>query len=135
MGPQLRPPGWERRLDAVLSCWRGVECVRTANCADFAADVVEAVSGRDVRGELGLPVRSAAEVARLYRRLGARQIGDVLTSVLGPSVAPAYAQRGDLVLAQLDPSIGVCIGESMRMFGDRGMIDLPRLAVRLAWRV
>ncbi|HEY4546096.1 MAG TPA: hypothetical protein VIG90_06685 [Pedomonas sp.] len=131
----MRVQGWERRLGDVLGRWQARAHGWDATCADFAADVVEAVSGRDIRPPIGLPVRSAREAAALYRRAGVATLAGAVTAVLGEPVPPRRAHRGDIVEAAKDAALGVCLGDRCAFLGDRGLVALPLQAAGRAWRV
>ena len=91
-----RLPDWPERLAAYLHQHRQVAFEwGTADCVRFAAGAVQATTGRDV-----LPCRWA-DKASAVRQL--RQYGGLLAAVGGvlPALAaPAWAQRGDVVLVQ-----------------------------------
>lgn len=74
------------------------------HCAAFAVER----AGVEVWDKLGGCPAGPAEAAALYRRLGARNLGDAVAAVL-PEIPPLQAMRGDLVM--VDGALGVCRGE------------------------
>ncbi|API58856.1 hypothetical protein BSL82_05645 [Tardibacter chloracetimidivorans] len=131
----MRVIGWEKRLQQVLDAWGDREHGWQATCGDFAAEVVEAVAGRDVRPLIGLPVRSAREVAELYRHAGVRSLAGAVTKVLGEPRSRLMARRGDIVEADGDMALGVCLGERAAFLLDRGLVFLPMSAAVRSWSV
>jgi hypothetical protein len=72
-------------------------------------DHVKKAEGRDIWAELGFCPRSWREAADLYRRMGVRTLAEFVTAVLGPSVDPKQARRGDICM--VDGALGICRGE------------------------
>ena len=141
----MRRDDWPERLAAFLEAQRRTAFSWTThNCALFAADAVEAMTGED-------PVpdwRGAADKASLLARLDTDHGGDLeeaATAVMGtPLERMRMAQRGDVVSAMtVGPggealALGVCLGGRCAFAGsDEGMgwTTLPLTACRLAWRV
>ena len=79
------------------------------HCAEPAVAIAAKATGRDIWGELGGCPRNWAEAAELYRRIGARNLADVVTHVLGLPVDPKRAMRGDICM--VDGALGICRGE------------------------
>lgn len=99
------------------------------HCADAAIERVNEATGRDVWAELGGCPRTWREGAALYRRIGGRNLADLVTHVLGAPVEPKRAMRGDICM--VDGALGICRGEWVECF-DR-MQPLGRASA--AWRV
>lgn len=97
---------------------------RTGHCAEFAAKALD----RNIWDALGGCPRSWREAAALYRRLGARTLAEAVSAVLGPSIAPVRASRGDIVM--IDGALGICRGDWAE-FMDRMQ---PMAKATRAWR-
>lgn len=95
------------------------------HCAEFAGNQLD----QDIWDKVGGCPRSWGEAADLFRRLEVRSLREAVTKVLGrPEISPAFAMRGDIVMAQ--NALGVCRGE-VAVFMDR---TLPMRQVVCAWR-
>ena len=97
-----RLPDWPERLAAYLQTVRQRPFAwGTHDCVRFTAGAVQAVTGRDL-----LPAQwaDAATAARLLRALGG--LRGAVGTVLQPLPAPAFAQRGDVVLVRLPQADG-----------------------------
>lgn len=116
------------------------------DCALFAADAVQAVTGVDLaerwRGrysdevtalEMGLHGASAhlaaGDVSGALR--------DMASLFLDGEVQPALARRGDVLLVQHErgESLAVCVGTHAAAPGRRGAVFLPRSVWLACWRV
>lgn len=102
---------------------------RTGHCAEPAVEAVRKATGRDIWAELGGCPRSPREAAALYRRLGVTSLAEAVSTVLGPSVDPKRAMRGDIAL--VNGALGIVRGEWVE--GMDGMQPIG-LATR-AWHV
>lgn len=111
------------------------------DCALFGADWVKQCTGIDYAEKLR-GYSSPLEAYRIVSSFGS--IEAMITSLLEREpIAPAFAMRGDIVLASLDTdegesrdTIGIC--EAANCFfprHPRGLVALPRSVVRLAWSV
>jgi hypothetical protein len=87
---------------------------RTGHCAEPAAEAVRRATGRDILAELGGCPRSPRQAATLYRRLGVTCLRDAVSAVLGTSIDPKRAMRGDI--AMVDGSLGIVLGEWVECF-------------------
>lgn len=105
----------------------------THDCSTFAAGAVEAMTGETVT----LPVveSAAAYVAYLAEH---GPLADLVTAELGdPLPSPAFAQRGDVVIVDMDgrESLAVCLGvEAIGPSAD-GLLAVPMTTASAAWRV
>lgn len=117
---QDRPFAWGRR-----------------DCALFAADVVEAMTGVDLaiayRGTYH-DLRSA--LRRIHPQ--AKSLSQLVTCALGDPVPAAQARRGDVV-GYKHPSAGlalaICTGRTAVAPGPDGLVHIPMAQWRSAWRV
>lgn len=132
----MRAENWPERLDAFLAAqqhraftWGGFDC------ALFAADWVLACTGVDPAAPYRGAYSDGLEAARLQRQDGGLEA--MITAALGEPIAPAFAQRGDIVLldAELRPTAGVCVGWEAAAPGMIGLEFLPMARASRAWRV
>lgn len=131
----VRLPDWPERLAEYVHqhrgtpfAWGGHDCVR------FAAGAVQAMTGCQ---PLPTEWSDRTSAARALRRLGG--LVPAVSSVLPPLSAPAWAQRGDVVLVQCAGLarrwLAVCDGPLLLSPGPHGLLINPsRYAVR-AWGV
>jgi hypothetical protein len=102
---------WVEEVRARPFEWGAWDCARAAN------DAVRRLTGLDMLGDLAWD--GARGALRQLQNEGGMVIA--LTARLGEPIAPAFAQRGDVVLLRADlgrevdggpvPAIGVCIGD------------------------
>jgi hypothetical protein len=114
-----------------------------ANCCHFAAGWVERATGHNPMAGLQ-PITSALQALRLIEDLGG-SLQAAWTRQLGrESIAPAFAQMGDVVLLPLrlhsgEPLVtgqivGVCMGaQAVVMSSDGFHVFLPMSAAVAAW--
>jgi hypothetical protein len=134
----MRRPDWPETLSQVIEQarqrpfrWGEHDCV------SFAADCVQALTGRDPLGSL----RGAYSGARGAQRLLAAEHGDLdhaLCRRFGDSITATLAHRGDLVLWHqpvVGQTLGVCLGALFAVPGERGLRYLQLAAATLAWRI
>lgn len=112
----MRRSDWQSRLEDTLDEWRQVPFVPgETDCAYFAADCVQAVTGEDYFSRFRGQYNSMREAAELVRNVGGYdRLFDVLRGIFGEPVGVTYAQRGDLMYMLEGiggPSMGVCVGE------------------------
>lgn len=114
-----RHPDWEARLaTAIREASNKPFSARRWNCALFAHDVAQRVSGR------ALP----------FAYKGGSLVASV-DAVLA-RVPVLQARRGDVVLAHVpEPSLGVCVGSRAVFVAREGLLEVPLSEVRLAWSV
>lgn len=128
----MRQQDWPEKLYAFLDARHDMPFDWATNsCVSFAADAVNEMTGTMPE----LPTfATAAEAAAL---LATRSLRDRVNDQFGPEIAPAFAQRGDLVLIDLAgrESIAVCVGVEAAGPGDTGLLMAPMSAAVAAWRV
>jgi hypothetical protein len=135
----VRFPDWPQRLAATLEAAR----TRTFSyggfdCALFAADCVKAISGVDYAANLR-GYRTQTEAYRIIAAHGGLE--ELLTSLLGAPIHTAFAQRGDVVLAEIPVveqeglSVGVCLGAFCAFPAGVGLTQHPRTVAKVAWRI
>jgi len=137
----VRLPDWPERLDRVIREARTRSfAYGTFDCALFAADCVQAVTGIDYAAELrGYESKTAAY--RIVAKFGSLEA--MITSLLNkPPVHPANAGRLAVVLANIEIVDGE-EGESMGFLTDaycrfpiaKGLRKFTRSIARLAWSI
>jgi len=108
------------------------------DCALFVCDCVRAMCGEDPAARFRGRYRTARGAQRAIRRIGgARDLADLATRVLGPSIPPAFARRGDVVEAVFSGNsvLGVVMGRMFVATGEKGLVHAPTLSATRAWRV
>lgn len=138
-GSGLRTPDWQLLLEVYVDRARAEPFVWGAHdCVSFAMGWVEMVRAdlapRDDLAEV-LGYSTAAGAARM---LAERSLAQAVADWGGlTAVAPAFAQRGDLVLVEIDgrESLALCVGDVVAGPGTEGLAFAPLAAVRAAWRV
>lgn len=131
-----RLPDWECRLSELVTQRLYEPFVWGVNdCALFAADCIEAMTGRDpaqsVRGLWG----SQGEAVRVIARQGG--LGGFVSLLGFAEIPPLFAQRGDLVLHRRDgtDALAICLGPHLAGPSDSGLLFFGLdIGVR-AWRV
>lgn len=126
---------WPPRLDVVVAAWmaRPLE-YGTTDCFQFVGDVVLALTGVDHRPQFG--AYSTREEAKLILA-NHRGAAGILVRCLGKSKPVAWAQRGDIVLADFGDgdAPGVCVGLNCCTPGPVGLAFQRTSNARAAWSV
>lgn len=137
---------WPSRLIAAIESRRNEPFKwGTQDCCMFAADIVMAITGGDIAAKWRVTYTDAIGAALAIKRGGG--IDGLVAGVADdfglralPSVA--YAQRGDLVEIDIEntgdsagPALGVCVGSMVAGAGADGVVFVPLLKCRKAWRV
>jgi hypothetical protein len=136
MTPQfIRLPDWQLRLESFVTQRQSVPFVWGANdCALFAADAVQAITGRDpaphLRGH-----RNARQAICAVREHGG--LGAIAWAALGPSMPVLRASVGDVVLVRVGKrlALGVCNCATVLGPGPLGVVAVPMADAVLAWGV
>lgn len=129
----MRLPDWESRLAAYLDAICDMPHVYGQHdCALHGANAVLAQTGVDHGAPFRGRYTTEIGAARALRKHGAGTIEATFDAHLS-AVAPALAQRGDLVMAQ--GAIGVCIGGEAIFAGEAGHARIGRAEWTRAWRV
>lgn len=114
-----RRDDWRARLAAEMDRQRRTPFAwGEHDCAiGFAAEIVKAITGKDLaRGYRG-KYRTPAGAARLLRNAGAATLGDFISGFL-PEIPPSFAQVGDLGVVAADGPVG----QALCMFDASGLI-------------
>lgn len=131
----VRLPDWQRRLEAFAR-----ERARMAfswginDCALFAADAVEAITGQRLCEELR-GHKDARAALRTLRQAGG--VRGVATRALGEPVSVLMARIGDVVVIQAGKreALAVCNGGTAMAPGPHGVVHVSMAQARVAWRV
>ena len=138
--PRLqRLPDWPLRLEALLAA-RATQPFAwgSQDCATFAADAVQALTGVDVAPPHLRQHRHARAALRSLRRHGG--LHGIAQAALGTPIAPALAGVGDVLLTlpsaqSHHPMLALCNGASAIAPGPQGLVSLGLGHVSHAWRV
>ena len=133
--PLQRLPDWRLRLDAlVYSRLHEPFAWGSNDCALFAADCVQAITGVDLAVELrGRTLQQAAAVQRANGGLAA-----LACRLLGPMVGVYQSRPGDVALVPIGKrvALGVVIDFSSVVGpGATGLQAMSRRQALCAWRV
>lgn len=137
---------WPKRLQDYIAERRAQPfAYGTNDCCQFARGAAIAITGQDPMA-LVSSYKTATRAKVLQGRLGA-SLEEAVESVLGglgyEAVSPAFAQRGDIVLAEvpsdggLMPATGIVdfCGTRALFVGQNGLCSLPVSKCLQAWRV
>lgn len=135
---------WPEALSAAVNAARHRPFVWGSNdCALFAADVIEAMTGTDVAKKFRGKYKTARGAAGQMKRFaggGIPELADKIAEQYGlDAIEPAFAQRGDVV--QLDagddigPCLGICIGANFVAAGPDCLSEWPLVHAQRAWRI
>ena len=126
---------WPTALNAAVSTARARPFHwRAHNCATFAADCVQAMTGAALHA-------CFAELMKSGRRAiaNAERLEEHADAILGfeRRIPVALAQRGDVVIVRtaLPPALAVCMGVSAAAVGPTGLAFVPMGAATCAWRI
>lgn len=126
---------WQLRLEAFAGERQAMPFQWGRNdCALFAADAVEAMTGRRL-----LPNMRGYSNARDALRLidGAGGLRSIACHALGGFILPAYAKVGDVVLVKVGKreALGICNGGTVLGPGPDGAAAIGMDAAVAAWKV
>lgn len=139
MSTAPRLPDWPVRLEALLlerETWPFAWGVH--DCALFAADAVQAITGHDLaHGLRGLAVRAALRELRRHGPTADMGLYALTTQALGPSMAPAWATVGDVLMLPMGRrcALAVCNGNTAIGPGRHGLMHAAASTALAAWRV
>lgn len=104
------------------------------DCALFAADAVEAITGRHLCEELR-GHRSAREALRVLQEIGG--VRGLATAALGEPIPALMAAVGDVVVIQAGKreALAVCNGSSAITAGPAEMVAVSMQQALAAWKV
>lgn len=107
----------------------------THDCCTFAADCVQAMTGVDQMAGYRGGYKTAVGAARKLAKAGGMVAA--ISAELGEPIAPALAQRGDVVCfsSPLGDTCGVCLGSTIAAAGLGGITHTAMVQAFQAWRV
>lgn len=127
--------GWPEILAVKIEEWRNRPFDwSTSDCCQFAAEVVLAITGIDYR-ERFPRYESRQQAELILTKLGG--VPALVSSVLGESKHPAFAQRGDVVACDFGDgvAVGICIGVECCAPGPSGLVFRPTSRSVSAWSI
>ena len=134
-----RRPDWPERLAALVEARRDMPFAwGSQDCCSFAADAVEAMTGRDWLAPHRGQYQDAAGAEAIIGPDGLEALVAGLLADFGArDCPPGFVQRGDLalVLSGNDLTLGVVLGETIAAPGLRRLAFVPRSAIRRGWSV
>jgi len=134
-----RRPDWPERLAAHVEARRDVPFAwGSQDCCSFAADAVQAMTGRDWLAPHRGQYQDAASAEAIMGDAGLETlVAGLLASFGAGDCPPGFAQRGDLalVLSGNELTLGVVLGEVVAAPGLRRLAFVPRTAIRRGWSV
>lgn len=133
-----RRDGWEARLLAVIDAARARPYrLGEHDCFRIACQVVEALTGVDRWPEFAGYASKREALAKLAQFGSSFEAaGDWFFGA--PAVSVKRARRGDICCVETtdgEKHLGVCLGRDTALLGEAGLLYLPTLACRCAWRV
>lgn len=137
-----RHVNWPEKMNAAIDAVRATPFAwGSHDCCMFACSVISATTGVDPAKDLRGAYHTRLGAARALKRPGGVEgIAEERTAKHGfaelPS--PAFAQRGDLVLADTaneGPALGICVGAFAAFAAPVGLAFRKINECRRAWRV
>lgn len=133
-----RHPDWPTRYAALIAQHHRAPFAWGAHdCCQWGRKLIIAVRGVDpAQGWKLRPYKTAKGALGQLQRLGGIE---QLPGRAGlEAIAVSYAQRGDLILGEVQPGqlgFGVCTGASTAYAGEKGLVYHPTLNAQRAWRL
>lgn len=127
---------WQTALYAQVETFNDQAFVwGTHDCCTFAADCVLAMTGVDQMAGYRGGYKTALGAARKLANAGGMVAA--ISAELGEPIAPALAQRGDVVCftSQLGDTCGICLGSTIAAAGLTGLTQTSMTQAFKAWRV
>lgn len=135
MGRLNRVEDWPLRLNEAIDAARDKPFEwGKHDCATWAAEIVQAVTGKAIKLPRFDAYGSASEASDVLKRLGFEYLSDAVSTVLEPIDTPLLAQRGDIVQHRVG-ALGVCVGSDAFCLGTKGLFAVPLKSCIHAWRV
>jgi hypothetical protein len=135
-----RLPNWRTRLHEAVEARRRVpfSFAAGADCALFAADCVEAMTGTDLAALYRGRYSTEAGALRLLRGEGFASVADLAAANLD-EIDPVRARVGDVAFVPDDSAfggaLGIVIGEQIACLHIDGIGSVPRTLMTRAFRV
>lgn len=131
-----RKEGWELALyEATNAAFHRAHEWGAHDCASFAADCVEAMTGVDLLPERG-EYHDNVSAAKVIVNSGAKSLADAVSQRL-PEINVSQARRGDVMLCEGPEGDFLAINQGMTSVGPsaRGLIHVPSDQAIKAFRV
>lgn len=132
----MRIEGWEAALNEIIQS-RTVTPFKWGehDCCLFAADCVEAMTGRDYADKLRGSYKNAAEAKKVINAYG--DMETMISSLLGAPCETAFAHRGDVMMLDTSsgPALGICCGKLSVFAGHTGLVYHKTMKCCMAWRI
>lgn len=131
-----RVANWTAALQAKIEASKAKPFVWGENdCFTFAADCVFAITGEDKMAKRRGKYKTELGANKMLKRVGG--VEAAITSELGEPMAPAFAQRGDVVyfVGAMGETAGVCIGRMIASPTLTGVGFTSMQLAKKAWRV
>ena len=131
-----RLPNWQLRFEAFVAARRSAPFAWGSNdCAIFAADCVQAITGTDPAPAGLRDHRTAKQALRALKHYGG--LVGVASAALGAPMAALRATVGDVVLAKSGNQalLAVCNGTTALAPSANGLMSVGMDTCLLAWRV
>ena len=132
----MRLQDWQLRFAAFIRARTAVPFAWGRNdCCLFAADALQAITGRDFAAGVRGAYQDARGAAALVRERGG--LAEIATAALGPSVPPLMAMVGDVVLVENEGRevLAICNGTSAIAPAEAGLAVIGMDAARACWKV
>lgn len=135
----VRREDWPERLALAVATARDWPFVwGEHDCVLFAADMVQIMTGTDLAADYRGRYTDAAGAMRMMRARFAGDAAQLAGQLLGNSIPPALARRGDVVAVDsghAGPALGICVGVRTAFPGPDGLLLVPTLGCLQAWWV
>lgn len=132
-----RRADWPERLAAVIEAARHEPyCLGQHDCVRLTMRCIEAMTGVDLWPRVA-GYKTKAQAMRIIASMGS-SLGEAFTALLGRQPQPvALTQRGDVLLYQDEEGhhLGICVGSTMALMAERGLVFLPLSCALASWRV
>lgn len=127
---------WQVRFEAFIAARASRPFVwGTNDCAIFAADCVQAITGRDVAQPALRRHKTELQAARLLKRHGG--VVGIATAALGQPAPASSAGVGDVVLAKWGgrDMLTICNGDTCIAPSPNGLAFMPMPIDSVCWRL
>jgi hypothetical protein len=107
------------------------------DCCTFAAGAVHAMTGKHHMAEFRGKYKDEGTAQAALQSIGKGSLYHTLRGKFGNPIKPAMAQRGDLMMADVEgtPALLICLGQVSVGPGPDGLVRLPTLSCNRGWRI
>jgi hypothetical protein len=141
----LKTQGWEVRLSEYIDKVRNEPFKRGVHdCALFAGVCADIMTGQDFTSQFRKPYKTKEQAYEFLKQLGYEGLAAIPNKLIGPALpAPAYAQRGDGVLIEVEidgvrqEALGIVdmTGRRAVTVGKDGLVYYKMEHWKMAWRI